>query len=323
MEKVRWGIVSTGRITHQFVQDFKFVPNGEVVAVASREQQSANAFAGEYGIPKAYSGYERLLEDPEVDAIYVATPHSMHFQNTLDTIDAGKHVLCEKPFTVNPGESKALFEAASNSSVFVMEAMWTYFLPAIQKAQDWVRKGRIGKLRQVKADFGYPQLPYDPDRREYNADLAGGCLLEMGIYPVALAWLFMQKDPVELQVVAHKAPNGVEDDVVMVFDYGRDSEGAVATMGTSFRSKLQNWAYIIGEEGYIAIPNFWRASECSLYELDTRIDHFEDGRTSLGFDYETIASNKDILAGRQQNSIMPWDTTMRLQQHMARVRKLF
>ena len=323
MEKVRWGIVSTGRITHQFVRDFNFVPNGEVVAVASRSQESADAFARQYGIPRAYEGYERLLEDGEVDAVYVATPHTMHFQNTVDAITAGKHVLCEKPFTISPGESEQLFEVAGRSSVFVMEALWTYFLPAIQKAREWVQQGRIGKLRQVKADFGFPKLPFDPDQREYNADLAGGCLLEMGIYPVALAWLFMQKDPVEMQVVAHKAPNGVEDDVVMVFDYGEDSEGAVATLGTSFRSKLQNWAYIIGEESYIAIPNFWHASECSLFELDTRIDHFDDGRTSLGFDYETIASNEDILAGRQQNSIMPWDTTVRLQQHMARVRELF
>ena len=323
MDKVRWGIVSTGRITHQFVQDFRFVPNGEVVAVASRSQESADAFAGEYGIPKAYAGYECMLEDRDVDAIYVATPHTLHFQNTLDAIAAGKHVLCEKPLTINPGESMDLFEVAGRSSVFVMEAMWTYFLPAIQKAQEWVRQGRIGKLRQVKADFGYPQLPYDPDRREYNAGLAGGCLLEMGIYPVALALLFMQKDPLDMKVVAHKAPNGVEDDVVMVFDYGEDSESAVATLGTSFRSKLQNWAYIIGEEAYIAIPDFWRASECSLFELDTRIDHFDDGRTSLGFNYETIASNEDILAGRQQNSIMPWDTTVRLQQHMASVRALF
>jgi predicted dehydrogenase len=220
-------------------------------------------------------------------------------------------------------ESKELFEIADRSSVFVMEAMWTYFLPAIQKAREWVRQGRIGKLRQVKADFGFPKLPFSPDQREYNAGLAGGCLLEMGIYPVALAWLFMQKDPVEMQAVAHKAPNGVEDDLVMVFDYGEDSEGAVATLGTSFRSKLQNWAYIIGEEAYIAIPDFWHASQCSLFELDTCVDHFDDGRTSLGFNYETIASNEDILSGHQQNSIMPWETTMRLQQHMAGVRALF
>ena len=323
MSKVRWGILSTGRITHQFVQDFAYVPNGEVVAVASRSLESANEFAGEYGIPRAYPDYGQMLEDPDVDAVYVATPHTLHYQNTIDAIRARKHVLCEKPFTVGVREARNLFHMAEQSSVFVMEAMWTWFLPAIRKAQEWVEQGRIGKLRQVKADFGYPLLPFDPDRREYNAELAGGCLLEMGIYPVALAWLFMQRDPVDIQVTAHRAPNGVEDDVAMLFDYGDESDGAVATLGTSFRSKLQNWAYVIGEEGYIAIPDFWRASECSLYHLDTRVDHFHDGRKSLGFNYETVAANEDILAGRQQNSLVSWANTIRFQEHMERVKERF
>ena len=323
MSKVRWGILSTGRITHQFVQDFAYVPNGEVVAVASRSLESANEFAGEYGIPRAYPDYGQMLEDPDVDAVYVATPHTLHYQNTIDAIRARKHVLCEKPFTVGVREARNLFHMAEQSSVFVMEAMWTWFLPAIRKAQEWVEQGRIGKLRQVKADFGYPLLPFDPDRREYNAELAGGCLLEMGIYPVALAWLFMQRDPVDIQVTAHRAPNGVEDDVAMLFDYGDESDGAVATLGTSFRSKLQNWAYVIGEEGYIAIPDFWRASECSLYHLDTRVDHFDDGRKSLGFNYETVAANEDILAGRQQNSLVSWANTIRFQEHMERVKEQF
>ena len=323
MSKVRWGIVSTGRITHQFVQDFAYVPNGEVVAVASRSLESANEFAGEYGIPRVYADYGQMLEDPDVDAVYVATPHTLHYQNTIDAIRARKHVLCEKPFTVGVREARNLFHMAEQSSVFVMEAMWTWFLPAIRKAQEWVEQGRIGKLRQVKADFGYPLLPFDPDRREYNAELAGGCLLEMGIYPVALAWLFMQRDPVDIQVTAHRAPNGVEDDVAMLFDYGDESDGAVATLGTSFRSKLQNWAYVIGEEGYIAIPDFWRASESSLYHLDTRVDHFDDGRKSLGFNYETVAANEDILAGRQQNSLVSWANTIRFQEHMERVKEQF
>ena len=323
MSKVRWGIVSTGRITHQFVQDFAYVPNGEVVAVASRSLESANEFAGEYGIPRAYADYAQMLEDPDVDAVYVATPHTLHYQNTIDAIQARKHVLCEKPFTVGVREARNLFHIAEQSSVFVMEAMWTWFLPAIQKAREWVEQGRIGRLRQVKADFGYPLLPFDPGRREYNAELAGGCLLEMGIYPVALAWLFMQRDPVDIQVTAHRAPNGVEDDVAMLFDYGDESDGAVATLGTSFRSKLQNWAYIIGEDGYIAIPDFWRASESSLYHLDTRVDHFDDGRKSLGFNYETVAANEDILAGRQQNSLVSWANTIRFQEHMERVKERF
>ncbi|MDH3903536.1 MAG: Gfo/Idh/MocA family oxidoreductase, partial [Xanthomonadales bacterium] len=186
-KRVRWGIAGTGRISQQFAQDFAYVSNGEVIAVSSRSQESAATFAEQYDIKRAYAGYAPLLADPDIDAVYIASPHTMHFQNTLDAIEAGKHVLCEKPFTINPEESRKLFEIAGQSSVFVMEAMWTFFLPAIQKAQEWLEQGRIGKLRQIKADFGYPQLPFDPGRREYNVEFAGGCLLEMGIYPVSLA----------------------------------------------------------------------------------------------------------------------------------------
>lgn len=189
-QKVRWGSLSTGRITHRFVQDFAFVPNGEVVAVASRSQEAADAFAARHGIPRAYAGYQRLLDDPQIDVVYVATPHTLHFRNTADAFRAGKHVLCEKPFTVGAPESRSLFRLAEQSSVFVMEGMWTWFLPAIRQALEWVRQGRIGALRHIQADFGYPLLPFDPVRREYNAELAGGCLLDMGIYPVALALLF-------------------------------------------------------------------------------------------------------------------------------------
>ena len=145
--KVRWGIVSTGRITHQFVQDFAFVPNGEVVAVASRSQEAADAFAARYGIPRAHAGYDRLLDDPQVDAVYIATPHALHFSNTADAIQARKHVLCEKPFTVSAREARNLFRIAEQSSVFVMEAMWTWFLPAVRKALEWVQQGRIDPVR--------------------------------------------------------------------------------------------------------------------------------------------------------------------------------
>ena len=302
MKKVRWGIVSTGRITHQFVRDFEYVENGDVLAVASRRQESADAFAQQYGIARAYSSYGQMLRDPDIDAVYIATPHTLHFQNAVDAIGARKHILCEKPFTVGASDSRKLFRLAEQSSVFVMEAMWTYFLPAIRKAQDWVAEGRIDRLRQVKADFGYPLLPFDPDRREYDARLGGGCLLEMGIYPVAIAGLFIGGEPDTIKVVARKAPNGVEDDVQMLFDYGDNDSGCSATLATSFRSKLQNWAYLIGEEGYIAIPDFFRAGECYLYHLDQCIEHFQDGRKSLGFNYETTAVNEDILAGRQQNT---------------------
>lgn len=321
--KVRWGIAGTGRISHQFAQDFEYVHNGAVTAVSSRSQNAADAFAKQYGIEHSHAGYDALLANPDVDAVYIASPHTFHYQNTVDAIHAGKHVLCEKPFTVNSEESEKIFEIASQTTLFVMEAMWTYFLPAVQKALEWYRQGRIGKLRQIKADFGYPQLPFDANRREYNVEFAGGCLLEMGIYPVSLAWLFTQMDPVGIQALAHLAPNGVEDDLAILFDYGGGSEGTTATLGTSFRSKLQNWAYIIGDEGYIAIPDFWRASQCSLFELDKQTDHFDDDRKSLGLNYETIAASEAVLNGQQQSHVMPWSGTIRFQHHMELIRQQF
>jgi predicted dehydrogenase len=320
--RVRWGIYPTGRITHQFVQDFRDVRNGEVVAVAARRKAAAEAFAARYGIPFAHGSYEELLADPGVDAVYIATPHSLHAHNTTDAIRAGKHVLCEKPFTVSVAESQAVFEVARRHSSFVMEGMWTYFLPAIRQALEWVAEGRIGTLRQVKADFGYPLLPFDPLRREYDARVGGGCLLEMGIYPVALAWLFTGMDPARVQAVAHRAPNGVEDDVSMLFDYG-DGDGAGAVLGTSFRAKLRNAAYVIGEDAYIAIPDFWRASECALFRLDERVDSFSDGRRGFGFNFEAESAGADILDGRRESDVMPWRTTLRLQAHMSQIRDAF
>jgi predicted dehydrogenase len=321
--KVRWGIVGTGRIAQQFVEDFEFVANGKVAAVASRSQKSAALFARQHDIPLALGDYKALFETPSVDAVYIATPHAMHYQNTLDAIAERKHVLCEKPLTVNAEESRRLFHVANASSVFLMEAMWTFFLPAVQRARHWVEQGRIGKIREVRADFGYPQLPFDPESRLYDPALGGGCLLDMGIYPIAIAWLFLRREPVDMQVRARTAPNGVEDEVRMSFSYGEGAGGIRAELATSFRRKLRNQALVIGDRGHVLIPDFWRARECLLYRQEVCIDRFDDGRRSLGYNYETTAVNEDILASRQQNITMPWANTIRFQEQMDRVRETF
>jgi len=318
MKTIRWGIVSTGKIAHKFARDFRFVEGGELAAVASRKEASARSFASEHGIPRAHGSYRALFEDPEVDAVYVATPHTLHASNTLDAMRAGKAVLCEKPITTTPVECRALFEGAAATGGYLMEAIWTYFLPAVQKAKGWVEAGRIGAIRHVKADFGYP-VPFDPVSRLFDPNLAGGALLDMGIYPIAIAWYFLAADPERVDVTVRRAKNGVDDDVVMVFDY----QDAVATLATSFRCRLQNAAYIIGEEGYIAIPDFWRARECALFRMDEEIDRFSDGRKSLGYNYETVAVAEDLRAGRTQSPTVPWTTSMKLQEHMALVAERF
>lgn len=319
MKKVRWGIIGAGRIAHSFASDMQFVENGELVAVAARNGDSAAEFARQYAIRKSFAGYQALMDCDEVDAVYIATPHNFHCVQTIEVLNAGKAVLCEKPLVVSAAECAELTALSRDKGVYLMEGMWTWFLPAIQRAKQWVDQGRIGKVRHIKADFGYP-IPYSNDRREYDNRLAGGCLLEMGIYPVAIAQYFLGDEPDELSVRSHLAPNGVEDDVVIVADYG---EGVMATLATSFRCKLQNWAYIIGEEGYIAIPDFWRADRCSLYQLDECIDSFSDDRKGLGFEYEISAASEDILAGKIQSDLVTPEISMAFQRVMEQVKSQF
>jgi len=315
---LRWGIVSTGRIAQQFCQDMAFVTNGKLAAVAARNIDDAQTFADKYGIEKAYQGYQAMFNDPDIDIVYIATPHSFHYQNAYDALMAGKSVLCEKPITISSEESKKLAALAKGQGLFLMEAMWTYFLPAIQQAKKWLDEGLIGKVKHIKADFGYP-MPYNSEAREYKAEFAGGCLLDMGIYPLAIANYFIESPMSNLLVKSHLAPNGVDDDVIILADAG----DVKLTLATSFQCKLQNWAYIIGENGYIAIPNFWRADQCTLYKLDEQIDHFSDNRETIGFNYEAQAVGQAIHEQRIQHPIMPHSISLLLQQQMEMIKQLF
>jgi len=314
--RLRWGLIGAGRIAHTFARDIVAVDNAELVAVAAREGSRARAFADEYGVEHAHEGYLPLYENPDVDAVYVATPHSSHLQNCTDAMNHGKAVLCEKPLVLNPAECRELISVSEESGSYLMEGMWTWYLPVIRLALAWYQQGRIGELLHIKADFGFP-LPYSEGLREYDARVGGGAVLEMGVYPVAIARLFAARAPANIHAVGRRAANHVEDDVSAIFDYG----DCMATLGTSFRCKLHNWAYIIGTKGLITIPDFWRAERCSLYALDQRIDHFEDNRNSAGFDYQIRAVSQDILDGKIQSDIIPLATSLALQEDMLAIRE--
>ena len=318
MTKVRWGIVSTGNIAGTFARDIAHASNACLIAVAARHQQSADEFAEIHKIERAYEGYGKLFADADVDAVYVATPHTLHLPNSADALKAGKPVLCEKPITTSADECRELLDVAASSDSYLMEAMWSWFLPAMIKAKAWFDEGRIGKLQHLTAELGYPKL-YDSEARVYNRSLAGGCLLDMGIYPIAIARYFTNRSPVEIHVTARHAPNGVDDDVAMLFDYG----DYAAALATSFRCKLPNVAYIIGTEGYIAIPDCWRATECHLYVLDERIDTFVDDRAGSGFEFQISSVSKDIIAGRKESRVVPHSASLAFQEDMDRVRAKF
>ena len=314
MKKIRWGIVGPGIIANEFAHDFQFVTHGELAAVASRSAERAKLFAHKYNIPKVYSSNRELYKDPEIDAIYVATPHTLHLENSTDALEAGKAVLCEKPITVHPAQLSELLKVAKTTDNYLMEGMWSYFLPCIQRAQEWVNEGRIGRIKHVKSDFGYP-VPFNSEGRMYNPELAGGTLLDMGIYTIAMAWLFYKKDPNKITVVSQKASTGVDSDVAMLFEYDQ----ALATLNSSFECKLNNWTYVIGDEGYIAIPDFWRARECYLYKIEECVDHFKDDRKGFGFKYQIDAVNKDLLQNRKESEIMPHSYSIKLQDHLHKV----
>ena len=313
---MRWGLLATGSICRQFAGDLTHVPGAQLQAVASRDATRASLFAQNYGFARSHGSYEDLLADPDIDIVYIGTPHSEHLANASDAMRAGKHVLCEKPLTVTPDETRALMQVQKETGCYLMEAMWTWFLPAILKAQQWIAEGRIGELRHIKADFGYPQH-FDPKGRMYNPDLAGGCLLDMGVYPIALAWLIQKSTPTAITVSGRRARSGVDDDFIAIFDYA----GHTATLGSSFRCKLQNWAYLIGTDGYIAIPDFWRAKEAMLFELDTCVEHFKDNRLHQGFAFEAIAAQEDIATGKRQSIVVSLDDSLAIQELMEAVRQ--
>lgn len=316
--RVRWGIISTGRIAQQFCQDMSFVDNGELVAVGARNIGNARSFAKTFSIPNAYEGYQSVFEDPDVDIVYIATPHNFHVDNIREALNAGKSVLCEKPITISSAECMELIDLANQKKLFLMEAMWTYFLPAIAKAKKWVEEGHIGKVKHIKADFGYP-MPYQLESREYRADLAGGCLLDMGIYPLALANYFTNDAMTNLFAKADFAPNGVEDDLTILADAG----DIKLNLATSFQCKLPNVAVIIGEKGHIVIPDFWRASQCHLYHSDDLVESFCDERESLGLNYEAIAAGEALLANKIEHENMPHAVSLLLQTQMEQVKRLY
>lgn len=189
MTHLTWGIVGAGRIAKQFAQDIQYVSNAKLLAVAARDLKRAQEFADAHAIGTAYGSYAELFNDQTIDAIYIATPHSFHFEQAKAAMLAGKHVLCEKPICVSSDEFSELAAVAKAQGVLLMEAMWTYFLPALRQAKRWVDEGKIGQIKHIKADFGY-LAPYEPNSREYDAALAGGSLLDVGIYPLALALFF-------------------------------------------------------------------------------------------------------------------------------------
>ena len=251
-DSYNWGILGPGKIAYRFVDDLQILPKANLYAVASRNHQKAPNFADQYQIPNSYGSYRQLVEDPEVDIVYIATPHAFHMEQSLLCLENGKAVLCEKPLAINSQQVKRMVTSAQEHQCFLMEALWSRFLPHIIKAWELSKSGTIGNILGLEADFGFRAL-YDPHTRLFDPHLGGGALLDIGIYPLFLAKLLLGT-PQEVRAQVTPAPTGVDMEASVDLQFANQS---YAKLDYTFAENTPVEARIIGDHGYILLQNRW------------------------------------------------------------------
>lgn len=295
--KVNWGILATGRIAGKFAEALTVVPGATKYAVASRTQKKAEKFQKDYQFKKAYSSYQQLLNDPAIDIVYIATPHHDHVKWSIEALDAGKAVLCEKPLGLTLQSVEKLLKRAEQGTFF-MEALWTRFLPHFLKVDEWIIRGKIGEIKSIHADFGFP-APFNPEARLFNKDLGGGSLLDVGIYPVFLSWYFLGI-PQEVKAMAYIGKTGVDEQCQMIFSYPNQ---ATATLSSSIVSDDPVEAHINGTKGRITIHTQWHGpSSATLYQTrHEETEHYTFTPGANGYEYEIMEVNNCMIHGKQQS----------------------
>jgi predicted dehydrogenase len=300
---LRWGIAATGGIAAAMCEALATLPDATITAVGSRTQQSADAFAARFGIPHAHGSYEALFADPDVDVVYVASPHSHHHQMTIAALEAGKHVLCEKAFAVNAREAREMVAAARRTGRFLMEAMWTWFIPAVVDIRQRVLDGEIGELRVVHADFAIPM--FDPDGRHRRLDLAGGALLDIGIYPVTFA-RFLAGQPLAARALGTLGDSGIDATVGGVVEFER---GVLGTFHTSFDMLSSLRATVFGTLGRIEVdPPFWHTAGFTVHVTGDAPVHVD--MPNAGLAHEAAHAMERIRGGHLESDVIPLDVSI-------------
>ncbi|MEV4310941.1 Gfo/Idh/MocA family oxidoreductase [Actinocrispum sp. NPDC049592] len=302
---VGWGIVATGGIAEIVVSDMRLVDGVDVRAVSSRDTARAESFAREHAIPSSYGDHHGVIDDPSVDVVYVATPHSGHFEVTRDALLAGKAVLCEKPLTVSLAAAEELVALARKQGVFLMEAMWTRFNPLVRRLRRLVRDGAIGQIHSVHADFGV-QFPYDPEHRLWNLELGGGSLLDLGVYPVAFAQMLLGEP--ETVVANGTLRNGVDSEAGLLLKY---ENGVFAHLYSSLVTLKDVGATVVGTDGQLELPPFFYRPTDLILRRPGREPVIESLQLEgNGYEFEIAEVTQRILAGDTESPEMPLDDTL-------------
>ncbi|ABG82510.1 Gfo/Idh/MocA family oxidoreductase [Clostridium perfringens] len=305
MKKLKWGILGPGNIARDFAQALNRV-NGEVYAVASRNKERAEKFARENNVKKAYGSYDEIIKDKDIDVVYIATPHSNHYEYIIKSLNNNKHVLCEKAITVNERELEEALKIAREKNLVLEEAMTLFHMPLYEKVIKKINNEDLGKVNMVQVSFGSFK-EYDENNRFFNLDLAGGALLDIGTYALSFARYFLSSMPEEILSTVKKAKTGVDEESGIIL---KTKEDEIATISLAFRSKMPKRGIVSCDNGFITIDNFPRANKATINYLDGAVEVIECGEEEKALDYEVIFMEERIKENKESNSIeLTYDVT--------------
>ncbi|HEV7974681.1 Gfo/Idh/MocA family oxidoreductase [Amycolatopsis sp.] len=314
-EPLRWGVIGSGFIAETFARDLELTDSGTIVAIGSRSRESADKFADRFDIPNRHGSYDALVADPEVDVVYVATPHPMHHANTLLAFEAGKPVLVEKAFTMNAGEARDLVTKARAAGLFLMEAMWTRFLPHIAQIRRLIAEGVLGDIVSVSADHGQ-WFAKDPEFRLFAPDLGGGALLDLGVYPVSFASMILGT-PDRVLTLSDAAFTGVDGQTSMLFGYAGGAQ-AILSCTSSAASPVR--AAIVGTDARIEIDgDFYAPTSFTLIPRDGEPTRYAEPRVGHGIRHEADEVARCLREGLLESPLMPLDETISIMETMDKV----
>jgi predicted dehydrogenase len=320
-QTIRWGILGCGKIARKFASDLQWVENAKLVAIAAREQLSADAFAKDFPVEYKHNSYKALAENPEVDVIYIATPHALHYEHVMLCLQHKKAVLVEKAFAINYGQAKQMIDFAKSQQTFLMEAFWTRFLPHYLKVKEMIAQGQVGAIQYINAEFGFKPTP-PVSQRIYDPALGGGSLLDVGVYPVFLALDLLGK-PDHIQASIVPAPSGVDEQCSIQFKY---NNGAIANLFSSFATNLATGADIAGDQGRLRLTHRFHGPTTKLEFYPGVVDSkqavaFEKAKGN-GYEYEAQHVTDCLKKGLTESPLRTHIDTLILTQTLDQIRSM-
>jgi predicted dehydrogenase len=315
---IRWGILACGKIAEKFADDLvAHVPDGVVYAVASRDLMKAQIFGQKYGATKIFNSYQELVDCPEVDVIYIASPHALHYEHTLLCLEAGKAVLCEKAFAINTIMVKEMIEKSKEKNLFLMEAIWTRFHPSIAQTLEIIQSGQIGNIVHIAADFGFKAV-YDEEARLFNPSLTGGSLYDIGIYPLFISKLILG-NPKEIKAVATFAPTGVDTNTSIALSY---ENGATASLFSTLNTETNTTCTIYGSKGKIFLHGRFHETKGLTLEIEGQEKQvFETERLGHGYSYEAQEVQNCLKSEKIESDKLPLQFSLELMELLCEIRQ--